>query len=82
MSATATTATECRLVEIEHRVKAFYQPDGSLEFRYYNKAGDYVMVYSHWNGKPGMTDEEIKAFYAENEFEIQADFSEGLAANF
>ena len=79
MSATATATTECRLIEIEPRIKAFLQPSGSLQFRYYNQAGDYILAHSAWDGRPDMTDDEIKAFYAEREFHIQADFSEAMA---
>ena len=43
MSAAAPLATECRSIEIEYRIKAFREPDGNIQFRYYNEAGDYIL---------------------------------------
>ena len=77
MSATA-TATAHRTIEIEPRVKAFYELTGNLDFRLYNAQGDFITANSNWNGQPNMTDEEIAAFYTDNQSLIAVDFNEAL----
>jgi hypothetical protein len=82
MLATSPATTLKQFTNTE-RVMALYESaTGSLQFQYRNEAGDFILASSFWSAEPQMSESQIRDFYEEKSFHINADFQEGLAMRF